>query len=213
MLFNDNADKTYTLGEGLGSPNNAEFVRLQAPAPPGGLTLTLTVAAPNVALLAQNNETNGTRSLTLPISEGGTLARFRIIGVAEGDTIVTANAPGYLSTTAPIAIQPAGLAISGLNRTYTAGTTDSSVSVLSYYLNELGVIQSPQPVMRDTTVTLTSSDPNVGTVTASITISANTNSSGNTAVFEALTIGTTTVTASTPNFSPSNSDQVTITIE
>jgi len=124
---------------------------------------------------------------------------------------VEANAAGFVGATAPVEIQPAGLNISGLNTSYSEGQTDTTVRVLSYSLNDSGAIQNLQPVMSPTVLSLTSSDPGVGTIQSSLSIPENENTSSNVS-FIALMEGTTVVTASGMGFSPTSANNVSVTV-
>jgi hypothetical protein len=194
ILYNNNVNRTYTVGRRLGTPLNTVYVWLQTPAPAGGVDITLATAAPAIALVAPVNETIGSGSVVLPVSGGQQRADFRIIGADLGDTIVTANAPGYLTFQTDIAVQPAGLSIQGLLGSYSAGSTDTTVSLRSYYLNDAGAIQSIQPVMADTSVEFSSSQPGFGTISTPVLIASNTDTSAN-AVFVAVSEGITLVSA------------------
>ena len=77
--------------------------------------------------------------------------------------------------------------------------------------DDQGFFRAIQFVLVDTEVTLTSSDPSVGSVTSPVTIAANGFQSDSFS-FEALTAGTTNVSAMAAGFGPSGSDDVDIVV-
>jgi hypothetical protein len=201
----------YAVGAGLGTTSFSGYVSIDAPAPVGGLAVTLSVSANAIARVAQNDSTSGAAATVVTIPAGSTFAYFRVIGVAVGGTAVIASASGHADVSASIDVRPSGLDVSNLATSLSVGQSDTNVSVLVGYLNGLGAFQAQQPVMSDTTVTLTSSNPSVGTIGSSVVIPADASSSATT-TFQAVAPGLTTVTASATGFADSDRDTQAVTV-
>ncbi|MEO8336153.1 MAG: Ig-like domain-containing protein, partial [bacterium] len=96
---------TFGLGGsrlGAGLRGNLSTIFLAAPAPAGGVTVTLTSSNASVLLLSDNGATTvGAGSTTLSIAAGGSSASFYTHGNtgAAGSATLSAAAPGYATAT------------------------------------------------------------------------------------------------------------------
>jgi hypothetical protein len=149
---------------------------LATPAPPGGTTVSFTIANTNIATV--------TSSVFVPAGVQTAAANPQITGVTIGTTTVTATAPGYapavrsVDVTVVASINPSTTSI---NLT-TAVTTTLNISAPA----QAGGIK----------FTLSSDDPTISTVPASVTIIA-----GSTSVVVPITgvaAGSTTIRADSP---------------
>jgi hypothetical protein len=203
MRFNDTTRLTYLTGRDMGSALSSHYIRLQSPAPTGGVSVVLSVADPTVALVATNGGSIGAESVTLPIAEGANFSYFRLIGVATSDipVAVSATADGYATETASVIVRPPQLRIFSLSTTLFAGVQSTRGGVASFITQTNGSFVGDLPVLTDVTVERTSSNPSVGTISSPVTIPANANQS-ETLVFEALSPGSTTVRATASRCTP-----------
>jgi hypothetical protein len=83
--------------------------------------------------------------------------------------------------------------------------------VYTDYLDDSGSTVSEQPVVADTSIQLTSSEPAVSTISPSVTVAANASRSDNATLIGG-TPGTTLITASAVGFDPSDEDRVQVII-
>ena len=164
-------------------------VMLSTGAPAGGVTVSL----------ASNNTAVATVTPTLFISAGNTFAQtpVYISGVSAGTAVITASAPGF--TSASTQVQVSSVAGTSFLSPF-SGITMNAGSTQDLTLNF-----SPAPAS-GVTVTLTSSNPSVATVPASLTTTAG---STLTIPVTAVAPGTATITATTPGWG-SATDTVTV---
>ncbi|WNG56389.1 hypothetical protein F0U59_17670 [Archangium gephyra] len=211
-----------TLGKDLQLKTSAS---LGDAVPTGGVTLTVSVADPTKALLSTSATVVGTGSLTFTLAAGATKTPdFYVQALAGSGTVqYTATAPGYNSKTATLTFVPSGVVL----RTC-ANCSDSSFSTTTFATNTtLWVVlaklnpttlnydgyQELRPEVDPVVVEVTSSNPDVGTVTVS-PLTIGTNQFMLSTAFDPLNAGSTTLTISTPTgFStPSNYRQMPVTV-
>jgi hypothetical protein len=85
---------------------------LGQPAPEGGVQVTLTSSNPNQLLLSTKVTDMGSNSITIYIPAGGANATYYVQALSDSGMVTyTANAPGYTSRTATVALTPSGVVI------------------------------------------------------------------------------------------------------
>ncbi|MEW5744164.1 MAG: hypothetical protein AB1805_01810, partial [Nitrospirota bacterium] len=147
------------------------YVQLGAPAPAGGVTVTLTSSDPTRLLLAQNNSTSvGSASITVNIPAGQYYAHYSIQALADNGTVtVEVSAPGYTGTNGSHPLTPLGFYISTGDISTTTLSANTAVTVctaaltpgtLTSYRNN----RSLRPGVTPVSLELSSSDTNVGTI-------------------------------------------------
>ncbi len=162
-------------------------VCLDAPAPPGGITVTLTSLDPGIATIMP-------AMLTIP--EGDTCAAVTIFGVSLGMADFTADAPGFAQATASVTVTTAIISL-GLDLNLIPGQTAGLPLSLSQPAPAGGV-----------TVTLVSSDPSIADVTPSIFIPAGLQTPAANPQVTGMALGTVEITASTSGFAPDTREVV-----
>ncbi len=132
---------------------------------------------------------------------------FQYTGVGLGTTTITASAAGYDSVQdANVTVVVPALRINGLAANVARTASDNfTVGVTAPGAD----YSNNQTVVAPLVVSLTSSAPDVGTVPVSVTIQPNNNDSPNVS-FTGVAAGTTTVTASSPDFTAATTN-VTVT--
>jgi hypothetical protein len=150
---------------------------------PGGLEVTLTSNDPGLLKLAATGTVAGTDSIIVTIPEGQTTTTFYVQSLGDfGTATFTATAPGYPSRTATVTLAPSGIVIGGmfglgLPHWPSVATGPSQMTVYTALLNpgNNNFLQF-QELAGGTSqnVSLTNSDPSVGTVQTPVTISGGT---------------------------------------
>jgi adhesin/invasin len=183
----------------------------------GGVSVIIESSNPGVALVSPNATTAGSASIIIPLADGVAGATYYVHGVdgQTGTVTISARATGFTdgSNTASV-VQPA-LDISGLLTTTTAGAVDDpfQVRVGIGTTSVLNVLQEARAGGPGFSVTVTSSVPAAGQLVttaltgASVTIAIAPGVSATPgtvalggAAFDALTAGTTTVSAAISGF-------------
>jgi trimeric autotransporter adhesin len=165
---------------GIGSTLNGSFT-LSQPAPTGGVTVTLASSVPANATIAP---------ATVNVAAGQTTGAFTYTGVASGNSTLSASAPNYATGTVQVTGTAAQVSLSTI-------PTVAPGQMVSLALS----LPSPAPP-GGTTVTFTSSNPNVATVTASVFVPAGQQTAAANPQVTGIIIGTTTITAFAPGFAP-----------
>ena len=165
---------------GIGSTLTGSFT-LGEPAPLGGVVVTLASSAPANATIAP---------ATVTVAGGQTTGAFTYTGVAAGVANLTASAANYLTGT----VQVTGTAAQVSLGTIPAVAPGQMMSLAMS-------LPSPAPA-GGTTVTFTSSAPNVATVTASVFVPAGQQTPAANPQVTGVIIGTSTITAFAPGFAP-----------
>ena len=158
-------------------------LNISAPAPAGGITFTLTSAAPTIATVAAS----------VTVIQGATSVAVPITGVLAGTTTITASSPGITAVTGTVTVSSAII----------GGTVTTGYDLESQISISLPVAP-PNPV----TVTVTANNPAVATASSSATVVGQT-----TVVFPNVTstfvgtiyaqgqsVGTTTFSISAPGY-------------
>lgn len=165
---------------GIGSTLNGGFT-LGAPAPAGGLVVSLTSGTPA-------NVTVAPASVT--VAAGQTTGVFTYSGVAAGDSTLTATATGYQTGTVLTTGTAAQVSLGMIPNVAPAQMQSLALS-----------LATPAPA-GGTTVTFTIANPNIATVTTSVFIPAGQQTPAANPQVTGVLIGTTTVTANAPGYAP-----------
>jgi hypothetical protein len=154
-------------------------VLLGEPAPPDGLSVTLTSNSGQL-LLSPSATTAGSGSIVIAIPAGQSSASFYMQALAEsGAATYTVSAPGYSPRSATVTFAPSGVVIAGplgLGFPFSAPASDApqQVTVFTALLDPAtGSFVMSQALAggADLEVPLTSSDPAVASVQPAVTIS------------------------------------------
>ncbi|HSW31617.1 MAG TPA: Ig-like domain-containing protein [Longimicrobiales bacterium] len=206
---------SYGLGSGLQTSNT---VYLGAAAPTGGVTVRVESANPAALLISPNSTTPGAAFVDFVVPAGNTSFTYFAQGLegisADTPVTVTASAPAYTNGTVGWTVKKAALYLSGVTTSTNTFAADDPFTVIvgvpysSYVLSQ--AIRAGGTAV---TATVTSSIPAVGqfstlvgsTGIATVTIPVGSSSSPGTVAaggvaFDALTAGTTTVSATIPGF-------------
>ncbi len=204
-------------------------------APEGGLRVTLTSQNPRQLLLSPSATEVGAESITLAIPAGGLNAPYYLQALdGSGEVTYMATAPGYTPRTATVALTPSGVMVtpqaygppdeaevlrangSGDPRGFAMRVSTQRQMALAVWTVQLdpktkrGADITTQPLRAGMSITvdLSSSNPNVGTVGATATLSGG--SEYAVVDFTARTPGSTIITASTPPgfITPENSNRL-----
>jgi hypothetical protein len=177
---------------------------LGAPAPAGGLSLTLTSNS-GLLRLSTSETAAGSGSITINVPAGQSVANFYIQSLGDtGTATYTATAPGYAPRTATVLLSPSGVVIEGpLGFGFPLTTTmalGAQPLALHTFLLEPGSLSPLMPQAlaggMSLQVTLTSGNTAVGTVTSPVTIAGGTDTA--TSQFTPVAVGQTTITVNTP---------------
>lgn len=179
------------LAISAGSSGNLTLILAGGTAPAGGLAVTL----------SSSNTSAATIQASATIPAGGTSVTVPVTGVAAGSSTITASASSIASTTAGVTVSGGGGG---------GGTSSFLPSSLSVSVGSVGnlTLNLSAAAPAGLIVSLTSSNPGVATVTSSVNFPANATSF--TIPVTAVAAGTTTITATTPNFGTASA-QVTVT--
>ena len=190
----------------------------------GGVTVRIESGNPAIALIAPNGSTAGSSFLDVFVPDGSSSAPYVVQGVlgSTGTIQVSASAPGFSTGVGEVSIVQAGVTFSGLASSSAAGVNDafsirtgvpnaSGTGLLSFQgMSAANVIQPG--------LTISSSDGAVGRMTkglltgASIVYVPVAGEFQISAVFNALTPGTTTVAVSIPGFLTTTSGSLVVTV-
>lgn len=167
---------------GVGATLNGSFT-LGAPAPSGGLTVTLSSGTPAHVTIAP---------ATVTVAAGATTGSFTYTGVAAGGSTLSATATGYQTGTVMTTATMAQVSLSAIPAVAPGQTESLALSLPVGY---------PAPP-GGTTVTFTIANTNIATVTQSVFIPAGQFTASANPQVAGVLIGTTTVTASAPGYAP-----------
>lgn len=206
------------VGSGL---QRSRTVSLSAPAPAGGAPVTISADRLGVVRFAPNATSLGVDTIVVTIPQGSTAASFFVQGV-EGivaDTVaLTATSPGYSSGSAEQRVWRAVVDLSGLPTALNTlapddpfqvivGTplTPASTSIWSADNVRFGAAPLVATIVSNTstvgqlTTTARTGDTVTVQIPAGVRVSPTTVAAGG-AAFQALTTGSTIVSAAIPNF-------------
>jgi hypothetical protein len=175
---------------------------LGAPAPAGGVTVTISSADPARALLATDATSPGSASITRTVATGTAISAFFVHALDDSGSVnIVASAPGYADGVAAITLVPSGFIInspSSISTTTFAANTNVQITPARLNPTTLTYVQNQQ--LRgglSVNVPVTSSDPSVGVITTSPLLFNGGTSSVNTQ-FDPLATGTSTLAVSPP---------------
>jgi len=186
-------------------------VLLEAPAPAGGVQVTLTSADPSKVRLSPNSTTLGseTGTLTLTILAGGNTASFFIQALDNtGSVQVTAAAPDYADGDGTVLLRPSGFVLFFTSCfgclpsfTTTSLSANTGLTVVSGRLDPATLnfdgIQTLRAGISPVSVKVTSSNAGVGTITTSPLV-FNANENQKLTAFDPVSAGATTLSIQTP---------------
>jgi len=191
------SDTTLTVGRGL---RNYQFEVYVYRAVSGS---SYSSPQPLTVNLVCNSTAVCTVPATVTIPANDTGAYFVVTGIGLGSTTITATAPGYNS------VQDANVNVVVPNLRF--DTIPSSIARGANGTMRVGVstpgADNPnnQTVVVPLTISVTSSAPDVATVPATVTVAAGATNSPN-AQIAGVAAGTTTITASSPDFNPTSTN-------
>jgi uncharacterized repeat protein (TIGR01451 family) len=155
---------------------------LEAPAPLGGLSVTLTSADPARLLLSTSQMAAGNDSVTLSINQGSSFANVYLQALDSAGTVtVSGAAPGFQNVSATVTLAPAGFIINSPGSfSTTTLSSNTSVSIALGQLNPatLAFTAFQQlragigPVSVPVTATDQTGGPGVGAITSPVTFSS-----------------------------------------
>ncbi len=160
-------------------------VALGTAAPAGGVTITLSSSNPSIANVSPS---------TLFVPQGGTTTSARVAttltGYSAGSVTITASAPGYATASSQVQVTSGGSSATTMSfwpgsLTVNDGTTQNLTLNLS------------APAAAPLTVSLSSTDPTVATVPATVSFAAGSTSAS--VPVTGVGAGLVTITASAPN--------------
>lgn len=208
-----------TVGQNL---ETEAVVKLDAPAPRGGLLITLTSDDPSRVLLSSAPDAAGSASISLKVTEGRLVSpEFCVQGLTDSGMVTyAASAAGYGKATGAVTLVRSGIVITGPAKlgnplVTTSGIWPSVITVYSAQLDSSGNFIAVQQVRggSSATVQISSSNTAVGTITSSpVTITG-----GSVSVrsqFQPLSEGNTTLLLDTPaGFNtPAQFARITVTV-
>ena len=195
----------------------AVFISLGA-TPPSPVNVTVTIASGTIAKISNSATVLGGTTLTFNNVTTTSAGTFFVNGLALGGTLITVQAPGYSDNTSTVTVQPSGFANTspGGNFSTTTLSANTLFRVQPARLDPSTLnVSTFQSLRAELTVNVavTSSDPNVGTITTSPVTFAGGDSFKDTA-FDPASTGTAVLTVGVPaGFdTPSNSRQITATV-
>jgi hypothetical protein len=170
--------------------SSAGMVILGAPAPAGGVELSLTSTDPSVATITP---------AAVTLQEGQTGGSFVVTGQSVGVTTVRSSASGFEDATINATVTSSVLNLNAIGNVGVGETRAITLSIT-------------QAAAADLLVTLTSSDPSVAAVTPTVTIPAGQMVPVQSAFIEGLAVGgPVTITASVAGFAP-DAEEATVTL-
>jgi len=168
----------------VGQFQSAMFpVSLSAPAPSGGVTVTLTSSNPGSVTIAPT-------SVFIAGGQSAPATQPQVTGVDMGYSNITASAPGYQSAT---------LQVHGTDQIF-VGTPPNATVLLGQTVAYPVSLPSQAPA-GGATVTFTVADPTVVSITPTVLIPAGATTPNTPPQLTGLAIGTTTITAAVPGYS------------
>ncbi len=167
---------------GIGSTLNGSFT-LGAPAPAGGVVVTLSSSAPANVTIAP---------ATVNVAAGQTTGTFTYTGVAAGDATLSASATGYVTGTVMATGTAAQVSLGMIPPVAPAQMESLALS-----------LATPAPA-GGTTVSFTIANPSIASVTSSVFVPAGQQTAATNPQVTGILIGTTTVTANAPGYAPAS---------
>ncbi|HEY0779428.1 MAG TPA: hypothetical protein VGD56_15785, partial [Gemmatirosa sp.] len=154
------------------------YVQLGAPAPAGGLDITVKTSSASTLLVAPETgqaATVGSATTTLHVDARSSNGFLDVDGVenASGTVTITASAPGYTNATTSISVTPVGAALGGLPSSLATSASPSAIyaSVGPVYtsggVTYFGGAQTVRPGGHPITLAFTNSQSSVGQLSTS----------------------------------------------
>ena len=169
--------------------------------PPNPVTVTVTIANPAVAVFSTGSGVLGSNGTLTFTNITGSVPTFYIQGLTAGSTTITVSAPGYINSTGTITVDPVSLVLYTANFSTTTFSSTTNVGVYLVILNPTTLnplyycglsISCYLNPGTSTSISLTSSNTAVGTVTSPLTFAAGSFVANST--FTPTGAGTTTLT-------------------
>ena len=166
------------VGQTQTGENVQTYYDLYLPAtPPSGVTVTVTIAAPAVAVVSKDVATAGTNTLSFTNVTSTYIGRLWLQGYAHGSTTLTISAPGYLDGSNTVTVEKTGFSFYPYNYsnfTTTTFSSPTSVRVSTVLLdptssNIIGYGYQLNPGLT-VTVPLTNSTNATGTIASSVVL-------------------------------------------
>ncbi len=184
--------------------------------PPSPVTITVTSSSGALVTVTKDGSVAGGTSLTFTNVTNTAGNVFFVQGRSLGTTTLTISAPGYNDATSNVTVDPSGFAFVTGSISTTTFSTNSSIRLDVGRLNPTTLnFVSSQSLRGGLTaqVPVTSSDPNVGTITTSPVI-FNAGVFTANATFDPANGGTTTIALAQPAgfTTPSSGQQITATV-
>jgi hypothetical protein len=190
----------------------------------GGVTVRIASSNPAIALIAPDVTTPGSAFIDVFVPDGSSSAPYVVQGVlgSVGTVDVSASAPGFTTGVEAVPVVQAGVTFSGLASSMAAGVNDAfsirtgvpnAAGTGLVSLQGMSAANVPQPGL-----TISSSDGAVGQMTKaplsgpSIVYVPSAGEFQISAVFNALSPGTTTVAVSIPGFLSTTSASLLVTV-
>jgi hypothetical protein len=197
-------------------------IGLNSPAPPSGLSVTITSTDPTRVLFSANANTVGSASITLNVPAGRRNSQdFFVQSLASSGTVgYFVTAPGFGSASGLVNLAPSGFVMNtpfgqGADFSTTSGAPNSDLAIFSAMLDGGLNVVAAQPVRGGLTVNVVvdSSNQTVGVITTSPLSIAGPNGSANTQ-FDPATNGNTTLRVVAPSgfATPSTGSAVVATV-
>lgn len=189
-------------------------VTLEA-APPAPVDVTVEVIAPSVAVISDDATMMGTGTVVFSNVSSTNVGEVFVQGLDLGAaTQLKVSAPGYQDRSIDLDVVKSGFRLSGSDANINAGQS-RSFNVISVRLNENNTVSTNQAVRGGSLfdVTVTSSQPTVGTIASPITLS---NGDGiEPTIFNALSPGMTEIRVTQPaGFTePAGAADIDLTVE
>ncbi|HKE42925.1 MAG TPA: Calx-beta domain-containing protein [Steroidobacteraceae bacterium] len=172
-------------------------------APPSAVDITVTVADSTIARLSDTATVLGGATVVFPNVTTTAARTLTVQGLLQGSTTLTISAPGYTTVNTTVTVDPSGFIINSpgaINTNTFATNTGMTITParltpgsLTFAANQAVRAGLAAPV----SVAVTSSDPNVGSITVSpVTFAANATTAST--AFDPATAGTTTVAVAPP---------------
>ncbi|HEX7795014.1 MAG TPA: hypothetical protein VF456_11715, partial [Vicinamibacterales bacterium] len=209
---------TISIGNpGLGKDLQTTTGISLAVTPPSPVDVTVTVTDGTIAKIATSATVDGVNSLLFQNVTTTSVGTIFVQGFTVGTTTITVHAAGYQDATGTVTVDPSGFYLQTSSFTTTAGANNTNVAVGAARLNSVTLNVAQNQALRGglsgINVTVNSSNPAVGTIVGS-PVSFDGNNLSKTVAFDPSAAGTSTITITTPaGFStPSNSQQITATV-
>lgn len=190
------AAATITAGVNMQTNSNVSL----GATPPAAVTVSILSSNAAVALVSTSPTVTGSAAINFPgvVNSGG--LSYYVQGISVGTATLTVSAPGYITSTVNVTVDPSGFVIySPGNFSTTTFSAPTSVTVLPAILSPnlftLLAYGTLSPGVA-AAVPVTSATPGVGTVTSPINFSGS--SSSGTFAFQPIAGGSTVLSIGTP---------------